>query len=364
VIKLALKYQILLCGVLFFVKLSAQDKVKSFGLKGTYHYGFIMAHRDVVSEIIEGHTKAIEVSLFKRIASEKQWDEIYNQPKLGVSLLYLDLANPLQLGKSFGIYPYLSFIKGSGIIRWENKFGVGLGYIEKPYDRKTNYQNLAIGSTINGLISVNTQVNIKLSDQLNTTVGLSVIHFSNGAITMPNLGINILSLNMGMAYQFGDDVSVVKSESKEKEHTWSKNMAITLGLKEIQPVEGPKYMITTTSFNVMKRRSNINSFGAGIDFFYNSSLTALLAQEESYVKSNTDNVRLGVTLIYALDFGKFSAFAQWGGYLYNKETKKGMLYNRYHIRYHATEKIFINLGLKTHRAEAEFLEVGVGYRFK
>lgn len=337
--------------------------MKPFGVKATYHYGFIAPHKEVVHEIIEGQTQVVEFSIFRNTNGNKQWSQAYNYPEIGFSLLYFDLANPEQLGRSFGASPYISFTLGKGKISWENKFGAGLGYIEKPYDRKTNYKNLAIGSAINALISVNTQVSFKLSNQINTTVGLSFIHFSNAAYTMPNLGVNMISANVGLAYQLGGAVTTVKSEPKELARIWTKNITLGLALKEIPPVEGPKYMINTASFNMMKRRGNISSFGAGVDFFYNSSLTELLALEESYVKSNADNIRVGITLIYVLDFGKISGVAQWGGYLYNKEATKGMLYNRYQIRYHANEKLFFNLGLKTHRAVADFAEIGIGYQF-
>ena len=362
-LKLPLKYQFLLAAVLFFMKLRAQDTIVPFGVKTTYHYGFILPHREVVNEIIEGHTEVIEVSLFKNVLPDKQWDSFYNSPKIGISILYFDLSNPTQLGKSIGFYPYFSFTKGKGRIKWENKFGAGMGYIEKPYNRKTNYQNLVIGSKFNALISANTQLHIKINNQLNTTVGLSLLHFSNAAFTVPNLGINIVSLNVGMAYHFGEDVIIPSKEIEERKRIWSKNVVVGFGVKEIFPVEGPKYAVITSSFNMMKIRSNKSSFGAGFDLFYNSSLSAFLANDEAYEVNNADNVRAGVTLIYSLDFGRFSTLIQLGGYLYNKETEKGLIYNRFMMRYYTNKKVFFNLGLKTHMAVADYLEAGVGVKF-
>lgn len=363
-LKLNLKYQLLFCAVLFFIKLPAQQDAKSVGFKTTYHYGFIAPHREVVNEIIEGHTQVVELSLFKRINEDKLWANFYNLPKVGISLLYFDLANKEQLGKSIGILPYFSFIKGKKKITWENKFGVGVGYIEKPYNRRDNPQNLVIGSTFNALIYTNTQLNFKISNQLSSSLGLSLIHFSNAAFTMPNLGINIVSVNMGMAYHFGEDIIRSEKEIPKRERTWSKNVIVGFGLKEIPPVESKKYMITTTSFNMMKIRSDKASFGAGVDLFYNSSLTDLLAENEPYVKSNKDNVRLGLSLIYSLDYGRISTIMEMGVYLYNKEDSKGDLYNRFQLRYHTNKKIFVNLGLKTHLAVADYIELGLGYQLK
>jgi hypothetical protein len=364
VLKLNHKYQLFFCFVLFFINLSAQKEYKPFGVKGTFHNGFIAPHRSVVNEIIEGQTKVFELSVYKYTSGEKQWQRLYNYPKIGISLLYFDLANTNQLGNSLGITPYFSFFVTNKKIAWEVKFGAGIGYIEKPFDRVNNYKNLAIGSSFNALISANSQLSIQLNNKLSTSLGLSIIHFSNGAFTMPNLGINILSLNMGMAYRFGENKTQFDVKIEERERTWSKNVTLGFGLKEILPVEGPKYFTTTTSFNFMKVRSNKSTFGVGLDLFYNSSLTQLIAQDTSKTQTNFDNFRGGLTVIYSLDFGKFSTLLQLGGYFFAKEKKKGLIYNRLTTRYHLNDKVFINLGLKTHIAVADFVEVGVGYKIK
>jgi len=364
VIKVHLKYQLLLVLLLLFINQYAQEEYQPFGVKETFHYGFIAPHRPIVNEIVEGHTKAYEISFFKQTSGKKQWQQLYNYPKLGISLIYLDLANPEELGNSFGFYPYLSFLITDQKISWEMKFGYGIGYIEKAFDKKDNYKNLAIGSSLNALININSQLRVRLMEGLNTSFGLSILHFSNGSFKRPNLGINILSLNLGVAYSFGKTQDQFQNEITERERRWVKNASFAIGVKEIAPIEGPKYFVSSYSFNLMNTRSNKSSFGVGADVFYNSSLTHLIAQDSNQTQTSWDNFRGGVVLIYSLDFGKFSTLFQMGGYVLAKEKSSGMIYHRVQTRYAINDQLFFNLGLKTHYVVADFIEIGLGYRFK
>ena len=363
-IKLHLKYCLLTFFLLFFITQYAQKESQPFGVKKTFHYGFIAPHRSVVNEIIEGHTKAYELSFFKQTSSNKQWQQLYNYPKLGFSFIYLDLANPQQLGSSFGFFPYLSFLIVDKKIDWEMKFGYGIGYIEKPFDKTTNYKNLAIGSSFNALININSQLKLRLTEGINTSLGFSILHFSNGSFKRPNLGINILSFNLGLAYCFGKTQEQIQNEIIERKRKWVKDLYVGVGVKEIAPIEGPKYFVSSYSFNMMKIRSNKSAFGVGADLFYNSSLTHLVDLDTTKRQSNVDNFRGGVTFIYSLDFGKFSTLFQMGGYVFAKEKSSGSVYHRIQTRYAINNQLFFNLGLKTHYVVADLVELGIGYRFQ
>jgi len=152
---------------------------------------------------------------------------------------------------------------------------------------------------------------------------------------------------------------------EDRPHRWEKQVMVGFGLKEIPPVEGPKYFVNTYSFNMIKARSNKSSFGFGADFFYNSSLSDLiLIEDPTATPTSLDNYRLGLVGIYAFDFDKISLYVEMGGYLFNRYTELGSIYNRITTRYQISDKLFLNAGLKTHFVVADFVEVGIGYKFK
>ncbi|PCI99599.1 MAG: hypothetical protein COB15_03820 [Flavobacteriales bacterium] len=334
-----------------------------FGIKATFHHGAISSHRAEVNEIIEGHTQAYELSFYKTTMGNKKWQQSYNYPKTGFSALAMNLGNKKELGMGFGIFPFIELPINQRKINWRFKIGYGLGYIEKPFDRKTNYKNVAIGSNFNALIYANLLWEIKLAKALNTSMGLSLIHFSNGSFERPNLGINIFSLNTGVTYSFGEKKVHVNNKIEERPHKWSKKITIGIGLKEIPPADGKKYVVSTCSFNFMKTRAEKSSFGFGTDLFYNSSLSDLNTRDSASTSNSFDNIRVGIAGMYSFDFGKVSVSVAMGGYLFSNYKGNGLIYNRLETRYSVSDKLFLRFAMKTHIAVADFLECGVGYNF-
>jgi hypothetical protein len=335
----------------------------SNAIKTTFHRGAILPHRSEVTEVIENSVQSIELSYSKTTFGKKTWQQTYSYPKVGVSALAIDLGNPKVLGSGFGVFPFIELPLNHAKINWSFKIGYGLGYIQKPFDREKNYKNVAIGSPINALIYANMLGDIKISSALNTSLGLSLIHFSNGSFARPNLGINILSVNLGASYSFGKKEPLIVSKLDKRDHLWSKKFMFGFGLKEIPPAGGPKYWVSSYSFNMMKIRAEKSSFGFGADVFYNSSLSDLLLRNSSATSSSIDNFRLGLLAMYSFDFGKVSVSVGMGGYVISNYKGNGSIYNKLETRYAVNEKIFLRLAMKTHIVVADFIETGLGYNF-
>jgi len=363
VIKVHQKFLILILLFFLFVKGFTQEE-HSISLKGTFHTGAILPHRKEVNEIVEGKTQAYEFSFYKSTIGKKQWQQLYNYPKVGISALAINLGNERELGMGYGVFPFIEIPINKRKINWRLKMGYGIGYIEKPFHKETNYKNIAIGSHYNALIYANMLWSIKIGNRINTSAGLSIIHFSNGSFSRPNLGINILSLNSGISYSFGKSNELVTSEISERPHKWTKKVMVGFGVKEIPPVEGPKYFVSTYSFNLIKTRAQKSSYGFGSDIFYNTSLSDLIAQDSTNSTSGLDNFRLGIAGIYSFDFGKISLLIEVGGYLFSKYKKNGTIYNKIGTRFNISDKLFLNLGVRTHIVVADFVEFGIGYNFK
>lgn len=341
----------------------SQQTVKEFGIEQTLHYGSILPHRPLVNEIIEGHSFIYELSFYKNTTGTKQWQQTFNYPKIGISAMLLNLGNKEELGNAYGIFPFIQFPLSNQKIKWELRFGYGLGYIEKPFNRETNFKNIAIGSKYNALININSIWTTKITKELGLSGGFSMVHFSNGSFARPNLGINIFSVNMGFSYSFGKNKEVLSQEIEPREKKWEKLIVFNTGVKEINPVEGPKYMVYTTTFSLKKPFSNKSSFGFSADLFYNSSLEQLIAEENhNKTTSNSDNIRVGLAVFYSLDIGKVSYLIQMGGYLRSAYDGDGIVYHRITSRYFITKHLFLNLGLKSHFAVADFIEAGIGVK--
>ena len=364
-IKVRHKYWLLFLFLTLFITGFSQEASPAFSIKETFHLGSILPHRPEVNEIIEGHSYAYELSFYKSTIGKKAWQQLYNYPKIGISALAINLGNEKELGMGYGIFPFIEIPLNQRKINWRMKLGYGLGYIEKPFDRETNYKNIAIGSHFNALIHANMLWSVKLGDALNISSGISIIHYSNASYSRPNLGINIVSLNAGISYNFGAKNELIINELDQTPHQWNKEMMVGFGIKEIPPVEGPKYFVSSYSFNLIKTRAEKSSYGVGADLFYNTSLTDLILAEDANARqSSLDNFRLGIVGIYSFNFGKVSLLVEMGGYVFSKYKKNGPVYHRVTSRYKISDKLFINIGLKTHYVVADFFEAGIGMNIK
>ena len=370
-IKLQYKYCLIILGLTLFMKGFSQDvqlpavsEGYSFGVSSTFHQGAILPHRKIVSEIVGEATKSIELSFYKNTFGKKAWQQLHNYPRLGISFLGMDLGNEEKLGNAYGVFSFVELPSSHNRkISWNMKLGFGLGYIEKPFDRETNYKNVAIGSNFNALIYANSSWTLKISNQIKFSAGLSVVHFSNASSSVPNLGINILSLNSGFSYDFGEKELFLSKKIEKRPRKWMKSVRSTFGVKEINPAGGSKYFVSTYSFGMMKPRAPKSSVGFSADLFHNTSLDQAIADDSSSTSGSFNNFRLGVGGVYAFDFGKVSLAVELGGYLYSRFKKQGVIYSRLYTKFNATDKLFFTVGLKTHYFVADFPEFGIGYNF-
>lgn len=366
-IKLQVKYGLLFGLMIFFKSFVAQESKDNFGASATHHFGFISPHNVLVNEIIKGHAQITELSFYQQTDGEKQWQRYFNYPKLGISAVYINSGNPISLGNIYGIFPYVDFPLNHWKITWNLKFGYGLGYIEKPFDRKTNYKNLAIGSHLNALIFMNSHWNVPVTEKITGSVGISLTHFSNGSLKRPNLGINIFSVNAGVSYYFGNQMVRQQTDEptdEKREKKLSHSILGTVGVKEVDPIGGNKYMVYNTSYNLLKVVSNKSSIGVGVDLSYNTSLEPLVLRIQKEDRGKLSNFNAGISGIYSMDLGKISLMFQTGGYVYRVYKQDNVVYTKIGTRYRFTDKLFFNLSLKTHFFVADFIEYGIGYRIK
>lgn len=336
----------------------------SFGVSSTFHQGAILPHRKMVSEIVGKATKSLELSFYKNTFGKKTWQQLHNYPRLGISAIVMDLGNEDELGNGYGLFSFIELPSNHHRkISWNMKLGFGLGYIEKPFDRESNYKNVAIGSHFNAIIYANSSWGLRLSENVKFSTGLSMIHFSNASSSRPNLGINIFSINTGFSYDFGMKNQFLKQKIEKRPRKWTKSVRATFGVKEIPPADGPKYFVSAYSFGMMKPRAPKSSFGFSADLFYNTSLSQAIVDDSSSTSGSFDDVRVGVGGVYAFDFGEISLAVELGGYVFSNYKKQGNVYARLFTKFNATDKLFFTVGLKTHYFVADFPEFGIGYNF-
>ena len=168
-------------------------------IEGKLHYGFLYAQH-IELEKYNAHFPAFELIIQQITYGKHKWERAYKYPLIGLSFFYSGYGNNPSLGKVYACMPFINF----PLYKYRNftagfRLALGLGYVSKPFDRLTNYQNLAIGSHWNAAANLMLEARFRLNYYLTFTTGICLQHFSNGSLKLPNYGLNAPMVNIGVA---------------------------------------------------------------------------------------------------------------------------------------------------------------------
>lgn len=370
IITLKLKFlQILFFSTfeLWFLTLShAQIYTKpTQGVEVKYHYAILLAHHAHMRILTDRHFPMIQVNFFNAGNYHREWQQLYDYPMFGISLLSSPLSSQQYLGSGIGVAPFVNYPLFRTSLFSVNFFvSSGIGYIGKPFDMRNNYKNQAIGSHLNALLAGQIDLRYRINESSEVSTGISLTHFSNGKVKVPNLGINNVGFFVGYAHHFTTNEPAVKEVHSTEDPAWEKNVFLAAAIKQIYPVGGNYYPYTALSFNVKKIINRKRKIGVGADIFYDFSDRA------RFVKMGVMNPDITYTkpALYALhDFrmGKTSVFVHIGAYLYAYEKNQGygMIYDRAGIQYYFNNSISALVALKTHYAKADCIEWAINFSF-
>lgn len=285
--------------------------------------------------------------------------------------------------------------------------------------------NWSIGSVLNAYLALEMYMDFPIKDGWEITLNGGWHHISNGSIMHPNAGYNMLGGELGLRYHPGakqytkPDPDVPRKLYDGVDKHWAVEISATGGVKQnyyrdnypnmqffgAATVKAAAYWVPVSIFRI----------GAGIDAFYDGYYRSVSnnipgAKEafpdapvthfgKTYLKeSNLANCfRAGISIQPEFIIGHLTAGIHVGFYVYDpiknlepfKEAKAadeagqplnrgifytydltkasnyqdGWCYMQFVLKYHVLDHLFVQLGLKTHGARAEFIDAGLGVAF-
>ncbi len=348
------------------ISFSQNSPKQDFLLTAQGQTGYIISHHSSMMNLIKGHIFGVELNYVFHTDGSKPWQQIHGYPEIGISVLHMFLSNPEVLGKVEAVNPYLNFRlnKQRRKTSLNLRVGLGLAYITNPFNRITNHKNVVIGSHLNGFVNfrLNCTTPISTSWKLNYGVGLS--HASNGSIKTPNLGLNMATINLGLAYIFGNKTITLKKDSiAPKKREWQTSVIGVVGMKEMEHPGGSKYFAFGLQGNFYRVLNYKNKIGGGIEFAYNEETKKIYTNDSIYNTTALDIIQSGVKISYAFTIDKLSLPIDFGVYIYKKQPTNGIFFHRIGLRYLITNHLIANVTLLTHFAKADYFEWGLGYQF-
>ena len=336
-------------------------------IKPVINHGFILVHRTSIGHLVQGYPNIYELNISKPSLGNKLWQLENNKPDIGLSFQCIDFLNRPQLGYAITVAPYIEIPlnekqKASRLIL---RLCWGATYITKKFDIEKNHKNIAIGSNINSYVQFKWFWQLQLNKQFRIEPGFTFSHASNGRAKVPNLGLNVVSLNLGINYLI---------PSQKKPQTFSVDSSAKVrSKKEIllfaawgynqRDILGKSYSSVVLSAAYQKNIRNTHKFSAGIDIFYDQNYLLDYEKDDNTKATGLDQVRMAARLGYSYNVGRISFPIEMGYYFFQKILPDGFIVSRIGVRYYSKCGLVGQFGLRTHFAVAYNFEYGIGYRF-
>lgn len=330
-----------------------------------YYPGFLYAHTDDARNL-EAHIQGIEISIARTNNKDKAWSRFYKNSEVGYNFIYMDLGNPKLTGKVYGLGANFQFrVAGKDKNHLAVRFGTGVGYITRKFDFYSNRRNMAIGSNYNGCIQLALIYQTILSSRFSLKTGVGFTHYSNGSIRVPNLGINMPSLFLGIQGGFGSKSREAFDSTKAFKNTTKRHeVLLNYAFKERFTAKPREFHIVSLGYRYLKPLNQVRRWYLGADLVWDPTHPYSHDLKNPNPRVGIDNsTELGALIGHRYDIGRFAMITDVGFYILNPYRTKYFTYQRIGFRYELNKDLFLNGTLKVHFGTADYFEWGLGYKF-
>lgn len=308
----------------------------------------------------------VELHFHKQKDGDKYWEKLFNYPQTGWSLTWVDHGNKI-LGNTFALNRYLNYVFWRRKkIETYLKFSQGVMYATKFYEsgtRTNEHFNNAISQSVNFSEELGLGINIYPARHFGINFATTFMHFSNGAISQPNDGMNLLMFKLGAVYVIGDkqNIDFKQPEADEDDRYVKYNITIGSGIKQFSPDNEEKYRLTTCSFYADKKLSRVNAVNLGFDIFMNRAVEYAIENDNRY--KGKDFKRIGISAGHEFFIYRLGILTQVGYHVYSPYPAISSFYQKFGFKYYITDMLFVTFTNRIFEfAISDELTWGIGVR--
>lgn len=317
-------------------------------------------------------------------------DYAYGLPYGGLAVYMANFYRDEDLGVPFSIY----FFQGAQLRKLRRnltlnyEWNLGGSFNWKYYDPFDNPDNIALGSSVNIHVGANLYLKWRFSQKLDIHLGAGVTHFSNGAYSLPNKGLNMVSGFFELAYYFNREDEKPLHEAnftpppfeKRTEHDLmvlitSRNARVdTLGTGLADEYTDRKFKVLGLSYAHMFRNSYRYKWGPSIEATYDES-AGIRAWREVHPESGkiydrlrlgkaSDRFSLGISVKGEMSMPAYSVFANLGYDIIHADIPNKRFYQILGIKVYLKDNLFGTFGIRaTNFGKAQYMFWNLGYTF-
>jgi hypothetical protein len=218
-------------------------------------------------------TVALTAGVSQAVDGRQAWHHLYRDAWLRYDLMYYDPGNPAVLGQAItlAIWLDLRLFQRKG---WEGRyaFGKGPSLMTRPQDRVDNPRNIAYAGRLTDLTAARLYLRRQLSATLALDVGITAMHFSTAQVTVPNLGLNTLAVQLGLQGLPASPRERAYTPATVKQRGLRPGLRVGHGFAARIIDDGPIYPIYTVMPSVTYQPWAKFRLSAGAKFFYHDGL--------------------------------------------------------------------------------------------
>lgn len=353
--------------------------------------GIVLATNDYIKE---GKTTSFVANSLKYgiYSTGENWQDMaYGMPYYGIGIYNVNFFNKKGLGHPLSVFLFQGADLATFSNKWSLKYelNLGLSFNWKYYDAFDNPDNIAIGSSSNAHLGANVYLNGKLSPYWNLHLGFGLTHFSNGAMQLPNKGLNMASPFIELVYNLNSEPTRGgdrKSASFPKQETRiDHDILVTTTTRQIRldtlgtglPTRllDKNFRVLGVSYATMFVHNYKYKWGPSVEFVYDESSGVNVWREEHpedgqfydriKLGKSHDRFSLGISAKGEITLPYMTYFANFGVNLLHGNDYDYRVYQILGVKAYLKDDFFATFGIRAGKfSKAQYLFWSIGYTIK
>lgn len=328
------------------------------------YYGMIIPHADAIKAVSHTNPRGFEFNVALHLTSENVWQYCYCYPRVGLSLHYVDFANPGVVGSAVALYPYVEpFIRADRKCSMAVRFGPGFSYQTTIYDEEKNPGNKFFGSHLAFIAMLNVSLNYRINQNISSRLTFSYNHISNGGTVSPNYGINYPMAGLGIDYTLRPCDLSQREKERERVLNPDRNrfdLAVFASGRESERFIR-WYAVYGLWGGYSRMVTRVSAFYTGAELVSDLLVKANVSQD--YPGEKPDHLRASVLAGHELVLGRF-IFSQYAGlYFYSPVKARKPWYQRYALLYRFAPHTWMGVNARAHYHVIDFIDLRLVFSF-
>src|SRR5258706_1483909 len=243
-----------------------------YSLSGIVGYNSIWTGRESLQQFTKDHPWSVQLDFGSLKNTQRSWNYCNCYSQNGVSLSYINFANPEKLGSAIAIAgftePYLFF---ANRLQLSLRGSAGFTFLNKVYDSISNKDNIFFSTKLSFILGLGVNFSWRVNDNWKLRTSAQFNHISNAGRKDPNEGMNFPGVTLGIIY----DLNPQKLKRRPTERFTDKTINLVVhGFGNVRtawadanwPQE--RRVVAGANIGLIKRVGRVTGLGAGGEFYY------------------------------------------------------------------------------------------------